>query len=85
MQGRSHDDTGFSRVWSLVLLALISVKHLVVGGAISVAVVCVPLLLHLFVRRLFLCWFVQHDRRSRHVSFSWSGEMSCLRTWFFLW
>lgn len=36
-----------------------------------------------------MCWFVQHDRRWRHVSFSWngqrlhSGEMFCLRTCFF--
>jgi hypothetical protein len=75
-------------VWSLVLLAFISVKHLVVGWAMGVASSACTILLCLFVWRLLMCWFMPCDRRRRHVSFSWSGqrlhrgEMYCLKMCF---
>lgn len=48
-------------------------EHLVVGWTISVVAGTCTVLLCLFVRRLFMCWFVLHDKRCRHVSFSEVG------------
>ena len=83
MQGRSHDATGFSRVWSLVLPAWIRVKHLVVGGAISVAAIVCTTLLRLFVWRLFLCWFLQHYRRWKLIFLEWGDVL--FEDMFFIW
>ena len=44
---------------------------------------------YLIVRRLFTCWFAQHNRMCRHILISWSeqrlhtGEIYCLRMCFF--
>ena len=86
--GRATMVLFFSGVWSLILLAFISVKHLVVGWAMGVASSACTILLCLFVWRLLMCWFMPYDRRRRHVSFSWSGqrlhsgEMYCLKMCF---
>jgi len=86
--GRSHDGMVFSGVRSLIFPAFMSVKHLVVGCAISVLAIAWTALLCLLVRRLFMCLFVQHERRCRQLSFCLSGhklqsgEISCLRTCF---
>lgn len=62
-----HGNSQVGKV-SLVLPALIYVKHLVMERASNVfASACVALLCRL-VRRLFMCLFVQQDMRWRHVS-----------------
>lgn len=58
---------------SFILLAFISVKHLVLGWASSVwAIMCNALVCRL-VRRLLMCVFVQHESRCRHVLVPFSG------------
>ena len=69
MYGNSHEGVVFSDVRSLNSLAFMSGKHRVVGWARSLlASVCVcVVLLCLQVCRLFMCLFVQHDSRWKHV------------------
>lgn len=72
----------------LKVLALLSEKHRVVGCVSRVLASACVVLLCLLVVRLFMCLFVLHDIRCRHVLLSprlqrlHSGEMSCLSTCF---
>ena len=86
--GKSHEGMALSGALSLMCPTLITVKHLFVGWARIVwALACTTLLCRL-VQRLFMCLFVQHESKCRHVSFSrsgerlHSGEMSCLKACF---
>lgn len=65
----------YSLTYGWILPAFMSVKHLVMGWASRVATSMWTTLLCLFVRRLFMCWFIQHDRRCKHVLFSFRGHM----------
>ena len=81
-----NNDQGMvlSGVCSLVLLAFIRVKHQVAGWASNVFASACTTLLCWFILRLFMCLFVQHDNRWRHVSFCRDvhrlhvGNMFCL-------
>jgi hypothetical protein len=85
----SHKEVVFSCVRSSSLHALVRVKHQVVGWASNVFACAFTTLLWQFALKLFMCLFVHHDRRWRHVSF-WRdvhrlhvGDMSYLRMCFF--
>ena len=66
-----------------------NVKHLVVDWARRLLANACTALLYLLVLRLFICSFVKHESRWRHVSFCCrkhklhSGEMSWFRVCFF--
>lgn len=70
---------------SFICPRLKSVKHLVWGGLGGLRD-CMMTLLCLLLWMLFMCSFVQHESRHRHLSFSLSGqwlhngEMSCLKS-----
>ena len=69
MHGSTHKGMVLSGVRSLVLHMLVRLKHWVVGWANNVfASVCISLMCR-FVLRLFICSFVQHNNKWRHVSF----------------
>lgn len=56
MHGKSHDEVVLYGVWSLWDLTFINV----VGCTLLWQLACMK----------FMCWFVQHDSKWRHVLFS---------------
>lgn len=68
MQRNSHESIMLLGVLLLSFPAFINVKHLVVGWARSVSTSMCATLLCLLVLKLFICLFVQHESRWRHVS-----------------
>ena len=58
-----------SSVWYVVELEFIIVYQCVLGCVNNVLLVHVLLLLCWMVHKLFMCLFLQHDSRCRHVSF----------------
>lgn len=63
MDGRSHDQIMLSGVLLLNLPAFMSVRHHVLGRASRVLANVCTILLCLLDLRLFICLFVQHERR----------------------
>ena len=80
----------FPDVCSLKFPAFMSVKHLVVGCASSVLAIARTALLCQLMWRMFMCLFVQHERRCMQFLLCLSGHILqsvgifCLRMCF-LW
>lgn len=70
--GSNHEGMVLSCVQFVVLPTFINVKHWVFRWANNVLVSAWIALLWRFVLRLFLCLFLQHECRCRHVSFGGS-------------
>lgn len=69
MHGISHEGVVLYGVWSLNLLALISVEQHVMGWANRVHANACVALLSLLVLGSFMCVFLHHDSRWRQLSF----------------
>lgn len=89
MLGSNQDGTVVSKVRLYTIPTFIKVKHLVARVASNVfGRVWTPLLCQL-VLELFVCLFLQHASRWRHVSYCCElhrlhrEDMSFLRTYFF--
>lgn len=89
MHGSNQDGIVLSRVRLFTFPAFIKVEHLVVGVASSVFGRASTALLCRLVLKLFVCLFLQHASRWRHVSYCcelhrlYRGDMSYFRTYFF--